>query len=216
MMLKIGITQRVESVPGYHEIRDCLDQQWSILLQELDILLIPIPNQLSNPELFFEAIGMNGFILSGGNDIASAPGATNFSLARDLTERKILDYAFEKKLPLFGVCRGIQMMNVYLGGTLTRVENHVATRHQVTILNNGFFNGNTVEKIEVNSYHHMGFGENELGENLQKMAWADDDTIEAVYHKTLPWMGIMWHPEREKKINPADLLLIQHIFGLKK
>lgn len=213
-MLKIGISQRVEVISNYNEQRDCLDQQWSILSERIGIVPVPIPNHLSNPELFFEAMDLNGFILSGGNDLSFIPDAKSPSLERDITEKKIMDYASGRELPILGVCRGFQVMNVYFGGKLAKVDKHVAIRHQVKVISGTPLYFGNVEKMEVNSYHNLGIGDLELGHSLQKMAIAEDGTIEAIYHETLPWIGIMWHPEREKIFNPTDINLIQNLFHL--
>lgn len=213
-MIKIGITQRVDVFGDHREKRDSLDQQWSILLDSLGILPIPIPNHLSDPDLFLKSIDINGFILSGGNDLYTVPGAVNPSFERDLIERKVMDYALKKKLPLLGVCRGLQMINVYFGGKLVHVDDHVATKHQLTLINGTPLSVHSDGIPEVNSYHNFGLYESELGKGLQKMAVADDNTIEALFHQTLPWIGIMWHPERQQVFNATDIKLIQSLFHL--
>lgn len=214
-MIKIGITQRVSSCSNYNERRDCLDQRWPIFLQRLGMLAVPIPNSLPNPDVFFDIIGFNGFILSGGNDLSTIKDGIDPSKERDATEYKLLDYAFKNQKPVLGICRGLQLINEYLGGTLNHIEGHIATRHQIKIEKNDRISLNGFERIEVNSYHSYGITEKDMAEGLNKLAIADDGTIEAVYHHNLPWFGIMWHPERENIADSHDLLLFNRLFQLK-
>ena len=208
-MKRIGVTQRVEIIASHGERRDCLDQQWAALLEKLGYLLVPVPNGLSAPDSWLETMGLDGFILSGGNDLAHLPDASRPSPERDATETAILDYTQQHQMPVLGVCRGLQMMNVYLGGNLVAVEGHVATRHSV-IPEDGepLFSAFS----EVNSFHDWGIAAEGLAETLLPGARCQDGTIEAARHASLPWACIMWHPEREKPFDEADLALLKTIF----
>ncbi|MEA5446312.1 gamma-glutamyl-gamma-aminobutyrate hydrolase family protein [Gammaproteobacteria bacterium AB-CW1] len=208
-MKRIGVTQRVEVVASYGERRDCLDQQWGGLLKQLGFLLVPVPNGLSEPGAWLEVMGLDGFILSGGNDLAHLPDASRPAPERDATETAILDYAKHRQMPVLGVCRGLQMMNVYLGGSLVPVEGHVATRHSVTpVAGESLFSAYS----EVNSFHDWGIAPEGLAETLSPGVRCQDGTIEAARHTSLPWASVMWHPERESPFLKADLELLQTIF----
>ncbi|MEX1200841.1 MAG: gamma-glutamyl-gamma-aminobutyrate hydrolase family protein [Methylophaga sp.] len=155
----------------------------------------------SSLENWLEVIQPKALVLSGGNDIGEYP-------ARDKTEKYLLDWANSHKIPLLGICRGMQMMSHWAGGQLVPVKGHVRVRHQL------------VQKVEdviflpdsVNSYHN--FSIETCPEPFEVMAEArDDGVIEAIRHKTLPWEGWMWHPEREKSFNGIDTLRVKRLFS---
>lgn len=211
--MRIGVTQRVEVVEAYGERRDCLDQQWSVLLADLGHTLVPVPNALTRPEAWLEQTSLDGFILTGGNDLARLPNASRPAPERDATEWALLGHARERFLPVLGVCRGFQVMNVYLGGSLVPVSGHVAARHAVApVSDEAMFSGH----FEVNSFHDWGVDEGGLSEALIPALCCDDGTIEAARHVELPWFCMMWHPERENPFFPADLVLLKQIFEVEK
>lgn len=209
MSIRVGVSQRVDVVASYGEHRDCLDREWAVLLEQLGILMVPVPNGLSAPNLWLEDMGLDAFILSGGNDLAQLPNAHRPSVERDATEMTILDYASCRNIPVLGVCRGLQMMNVYLGGSLTPIEGHVATRHSVTSLaSQSLFSAYS----DVNSFHDWGVPAEGLADTLLPGVRCQDGTIEAAQHVSLPWACIMWHPERESPFAKADLELLKRLF----
>ncbi|MCE9664006.1 type 1 glutamine amidotransferase [Halomonas sp. M5N1S17] len=209
MSRRIGITQRVEDVASYAERRDCLDQQWFVLLEQLGLTPVPVPNSLNNVAAWLEVMELDGYILSGGNDLSCLPNPACPAPERDLTEKAILDYACDNQLPVLGVCRGMQMMNVYLGGSLFPVKEHVGTRHSVRAATAEARFGTYTR---VNSFHDWGVQVEGLAETLQSCLTATDGTIEAVTHRHRKWTGIMWHPEREMPFMLSDIRLIIRLF----
>lgn len=208
-VIRIGVTQRVEVVEGYGERRDCLDQRWSELLGSAGLLPVPLANHFSEPEIMLENLYCAGFIMSGGNDLAFLADAIDPAPERDRTERVIFAHAHRNRLPLLGVCRGMQHMNYYLGGELQNLDGHVAVRHGVKV-QPGFIKIGPYEKV--NSYHNRGLSMESLADDLETAVLADDGSVEAVVHRVLPWIGIMWHPEREKSFRSADLGLLKTLF----
>lgn len=207
--MRIAITQRVEQVAGYDERRDCLDQRWSSLMEELEIDLVPVPNRLRNPASWLIRQEVAGLVLSGGNDLSHLPGAVNFSAERDFTEAALLTHAQALKLPVLGVCRGMQALNHFLGGGLTPLDGHINCFHTVQ--------GAPQSELfspykQVNSFHGWGITPQDLASGLRAQVWAADGSVEAFTHHQLPWTAIMWHPERPSSNTAHDARLIRQLF----
>ncbi|MHA6194160.1 gamma-glutamyl-gamma-aminobutyrate hydrolase family protein [Pseudomonas wadenswilerensis] len=211
--MRIAITQRVEQVVGHGERRDCLDQYWPALLEGLGIDAVPVPNGLADPGAWLLRQGIQGLILSGGNDLAHLPAASNSAAERDATETALLTLAQSRRLPVFGVCRGLQMLNHFLGGKLISLSGHAGCMHSVFPLG---IDERFERYVEVNSFHNWGIAPNTLAPSLLAKVRAADGSIEAVTHEYLPWIGIMWHPERPSTNVDADSHLIRHLFSCKE
>lgn len=202
---KVGISLRIVNAENYDETRDALSHDWILLLEELDLIPVQIPNKLKNLDNFLQEMQLDGIILSGGDNIGE-------NKDRDSTEIKLLKYSMEKKIPLIGICRGMQMINDYFGGTLTldSSKNHVNQHHQLDITDKHFSSLFSSKKINVNSYHKNLILNEKLGEKLTPFATNNaDHTIEGFYHDTLPIFGVMWHPERNP--NEDSKLLISKL-----
>ena len=205
--MRIALSQRVEQVQSYAETRDCLDRRWYDLMTTYGHHGIAVPNTPDITEDWCEQYDIEGIILTGGNDIAGQASATNISVERDETERCLLNYAIINNLPVLGVCRGLQFLNLELGGNSTRVEGHIATKHKVQVLKNPF---TQITTATVNSYHGYGIHKDGISKELNAWCFSEDDMIEAVYHSKHNWIGIMWHPERDK--SELDACVINHLF----
>jgi len=164
----------------------------------------------------------DGIILTGGEDInplqyndtinLKVCGTINFS--RDTLERKLFDFAFAHKVPLIGVCRGMQMMNVASGGTLygdipseigTTVihRNNGEVMHEIAIIDTcSLIFPIGTDTFMVNSWHHQGL--KDISKNLRIIARSFDGLAEAVVMEksTHPFMiAVQFHPERLGKEN---------------
>jgi gamma-glutamyl-gamma-aminobutyrate hydrolase PuuD len=202
--IRVAVTQRVEYVESHGEIRDTIDQKLSQWLTQLGFLPFPVPNILAVVDAddthqvtaqlmlrnWLEIIQPNALLLSGGNDIGECP-------ERDATECFLLSCARDQKIPVLGICRGMQFMAVWAGGRLIQVENHIRTRHQLII-----DKPNVDLPCDVNSFHQWGL--DDCPPDFEVIARADDGVIEAIRHKQLPWEGWMWHPERESPFTHQD------------
>ena len=197
--LRIAISQRRDAVAGRDEVRDALDARLTGLLWELGFLPLPLASGVAKPADYLAALAPDGVLLSGGNDIGTTP-------ARDALEWAALEYATAHGLPVLGLCRGMQMLNHFQGGALRPVSGHTAVRHRVT--------GPLVgpDGREVNSYHDQGLLDADLGDALDAVARTDDGVVEALRHRERPWLGIMWHPERDTPVASADRELITRHF----
>lgn len=147
----------------------------------------------------------DGLILCGGNDISPSfyneenTFSQGIDYDRDLYEFQLLNQFVQLKRPVLGICRGMQIINVFFGGTLHQhIENHKSADgtdiyHGISI-ENGFLSDLYGKSATVNSCHHQAV--NKLGNTLLVTAIAPDNTIEGIMHKTLPIIGVQWHPER--------------------
>jgi N5-(cytidine 5'-diphosphoramidyl)-L-glutamine hydrolase len=193
LIKKIGISLRVENIKKYEENRDSISHDWIELLTKLNFIPILIPNKLHNVEVFLKEMKLDGLILSGGDNIGDYP-------ERDITEKKIIDFAILYKIPMLGVCRGMQVLNQFFEGTtiLNENNNHVAQNHSIEIINSKFPHFQNFQKFEVNSFHNNLIKNEILGDKLIPFAISKiDKTIEGFYHENLPFVGVMWHPERD-------------------
>ena len=214
-MKKIIVTQRIDYIKNYKETRDALDQKLSEWLIKIDLLPIPISNKLflflddndmqishqTKIQNWLSAIKPNALLLSGGNDIGEYP-------ERDATEYFLLDWANKNNLPVLGLCRGLQIMATWAGSKLVKINNHVNSRHP--LISNSKF-GNFPN--EVNSYHNHALID--CPNNFIITAQAEDETIEAIKHKDLPWEAWMWHPERELRFSEIEIRRIKDLFNVK-
>ncbi|MBM3111551.1 gamma-glutamyl-gamma-aminobutyrate hydrolase family protein [Pseudomonas arcuscaelestis] len=210
--MRIAITQRVEQIAGHGERRDCLDQRWAPLMEALGVYLVPVPNGLAQPDAWLERQNVSGLILSGGNDLSHLPNATNISVERDRTETTLLSVAHAQRLPVLAVCRGMQMLNHFLGGSMTPITGHAGCMHSVSSLET---DEHFSQYTEVNSFHNWGIAPDDLAKNLNARIRAGDGSIEAAVHEELPWTAIMWHPERPSGNGDHDARLIRHLFSIK-
>lgn len=187
-----------------------------------------IPVILNNTEGTFQPADLkeilervDGVLFSGGPDIH--PGIYGEEMLdccgklaeeRDALEIPLMQLAVEMDKPVLGVCRGYQVLNVVLGGTLYQdintqlkssvhiehrrdtPEEHVKAIHKVNVIRDTplytFSEG--LQQIGVNTLHHQAV--KKLAEPLRSMATADDGVIEAAYHPEKRFvMGVQWHPE---------------------
>jgi gamma-glutamyl-gamma-aminobutyrate hydrolase PuuD len=211
MARRIGITMRVDDAIGYNEPRDCLAQDWWDYLQFIFpyIHWMALPNIDNNIQNYVKEWNLDGFLLTGGNDVGS-------SQKRDDTETKLLEIAVDQKIPVLGVCRGLQMLNVFFKGTiihdLTGIcgspDAHVRKNHSVKIDNGIFRSLLKNNELEVNSYHRHGVIKASLSSELMPFAFSMDGLVEGLYHPKLPIVAIQWHPERKNPAKDADRNLI--------
>ena len=166
--LIIGISLRVVEDTNYNEKRDALSQDWSKFFEKVGANPLLIPNTIKNVSSFLEDMHVHGLILSGGDNIGD-------NQDRDETEQKIIDYSFEKKIPLIGICRGMQVLNKFFGGAIETLENskHVGDPHSVS-LNKNFASLLQTENLQVNSFHNNVIKPKNLGKNLLVFAIKHD------------------------------------------
>ena len=213
---RIGVSQRITKKIEYDEVVNSLDVNWVNLLTRLEILCVPLPLMPADSvKKMWKELKLDGLILSGGNTLANYADENdkpeNISIERDLFENALLEEAVLNEVPILGVCRGMQVINVFFDGKLNKIKGHAGTRHQLITeeLNNGFH-----FPSEVNSFHNFSIPRKCLGKNLLPLAYDNEDNIEAFYNQKKKIIGIMWHPEREVDSVDSDCKLIKNHFQL--
>lgn len=196
----IALSPRRDEIFGRKECRDSVDVRMFEFFWKLGFSPVLLGTHISDVHSYLRTISPGGLVLTGGNDIGEVP-------ERDNLEIQMLDYSLVNGIPLLGICRGMQMINHYQGGTLVAVEGHVAKNHIIT----GKLTNN--ERRIVNSFHKYGILPTTIGRDLQVAAVSDDGVVEALNHSNFQWLGVMWHPERGKQFAHQDKKIIANHFG---
>ena len=155
-----------------------------------------------------EAPRCDGLLLCGGGDIEpwryGQENTDSYGLEpeRDARELVLLDRFAAERKPVLGICRGMQLINVYFGGTLTQhrsghSRSDGADRLHRTRISGGFLQILYGEETIVNSAHHQCL--DRVGGELQVTQWAPDAVVEGICHRRLPIWGVQWHPERMRR-----------------
>ena len=158
-----------------------------------------------------QCAGCNGLLLPGGGDITPAffgqrdHGSRTIDTELDIMQLQILDLFIKWHKPVFGICKGLQIINVHFGGTICQ-HIETAASHQwvgkdqyhyvypIGCSRTDFFYQLYGSSAFVNSAHHQAI--DKLGKVLLPICQAHDGTIEAIAHTSLPIYGVQWHPER--------------------
>ena len=213
MIKIIGITMRVDKASGYSELRDALAHDWQSFMKYAlpEVSWLPIPNIEEEVILFIKKWGIQGIILSGGNDIDTCK-------KRDVTEKAILRYSISRRIPVFGVCRGLQMIQQYFRGSILKCpkNTHVRKKHLVIVDESQIFKSKNKYKVIVNSYHRYGVRTNTLNNKLIPFAVTQDGWVEGLKAKNLPILAMQWHPERERPFRKHDRAIIRNFFDEQK
>ena len=175
------------------------------------LLLSPDDALAEDPDQLLDML--DGLILSGGSDIDPAtygadphPETRGTNVERDRFEVALARAALERDMPVLGICRGMQMLNVACGGTLEQHLDALATHRHTP----GVFCDHEVElepdslaaraaggeRIAIKSHHHQGVAE--LGEGLEVTGRDPDGIIEAIEVPERRFaLGVLWHPEED-------------------
>jgi putative glutamine amidotransferase len=178
---------------------------------------VPIGLPVGTPNSCRQVVeALDGLIFSGGEDLdptlyGAHPDLRSWNLApeRDQYEMDLFAEAIQQKKPVLAVCRGMQLANVYFGGSLYLdisdysdevLCHHFSkaprwyTAHKVKLLAPVLKELYEAEEIKTNSYHHQAI--KDLGKGLHIAALAEDGIIEGLIHQDHPnFLAIQWHPE---------------------
>jgi len=179
----------------------------------LPVILSPVPNE----DVSAIVDRLDGLLISGGGDIEPRrygeephPSVRRTDAARDEFEIALTREAYVRHLPVLAICRGLQIVNVALGGTLIQDIPSALGSIDHTVIGHAVYDGHqpvTVESssliakatgstdLMVNSIHHQAV--KDLAPGFRAVAWANDGVIEGIEHEDDDWplLAVQWHPE---------------------
>ena len=208
-MRKIAITQRLVKSEFKDEIRETLDIRYNRLIFECGFLPIVLPYEVDF-ENYFRLLKIDGVLLTGGNDL-SACRTSKLSSVRDAYEKKLLKFCITNDIPVFGICRGMQIIADYFNSSFHVIKNEVNIKHLLKINPVSRFHINLNKINQVNSYHN--FSIDSLSSDFIISATNEMGVIKAIEHKEKSIFGQMWHPERENPFSKHQLHLIKDFFN---
>ncbi|HEX5896015.1 MAG TPA: gamma-glutamyl-gamma-aminobutyrate hydrolase family protein [Thermoleophilaceae bacterium] len=221
----IGICAAIESArwAAWEVEVNLSPRTYSLAVQRaggLALILPPDDVVAESPDELLDMI--DGLILAGGSDIDPTaygakpdPETRGTHPERDRFEIGLGTRALERDMPVLGICRGMEMLNVIQGGTLTQhlgseLHRHTPgafTDHGVR-LDAGSLAARVVgdEHTEVKSAHHQGL--DELGEGVVASGYADDGLVEAIELPDREFaVGVLWHPEEDERSRVVGALV---------
>jgi gamma-glutamyl-gamma-aminobutyrate hydrolase PuuD len=222
----VGITTYVEPARwGYWDLEAALiPSDYVNAIQQAGGRPLLVPPVEDGVEETLEAL--DGIVFTGGSDIdpgeygaEAHPETFGVRPERDRAELALLEAALERDMPVLGICRGIQVLNVARGGDLEQHLPEVVGHEQHKHNPPGIFADHEVA-IEpdtrlaallgsahgVKSHHHQGL--RQLGEGLVETAHADDGTVEAIEDPNRRFaLGVLWHPEAGEDLRLFEALV---------
>jgi putative glutamine amidotransferase len=215
---RIGLTTYREPAAFgvWNETADLLPTSYADAVLDAGGVPLLLPPVLDDRlDIAAEAVldGLHGLVLSGGADVDPArydeprePATGPAAADRDAWEIALVRAAVRRDLPLLGVCRGMQVVAVALGGTLVQHlpdvvgdDSHRPTigvhgRHEVRLSDGSRIAGWLGPRTDVATYHHQAV--DRLPDGVVATGWSDDGTIEAIEVCEASWsIGVQWHPE---------------------
>lgn len=189
--MKIGIVGRKKDTGRYEQFLTAMNIPY--------ITSLSIGNLSTCQALLFPGGGDITPRLFGENN----HGSRNIDTELDILQLQAFQYALWQHLPVLGICKGMQLINVALGGTITQdldtsdIHTSIDTDmyHDTVTEPGSFLHTLYGTQFITNSRHHQAV--NRLGNRLLPVQWClADHCIEAIEHATLPVFGVQWHPER--------------------
>ncbi|MFM8927694.1 MAG: gamma-glutamyl-gamma-aminobutyrate hydrolase family protein [Rhodoluna sp.] len=199
---------------GVVSSRRLLEAVWAAGGEPISFLPVENPNWAERLE------GIKGVLIPGGGDVnpkwyGEEPNTEELYGVDDLQDENdfsIAKYAFDNGLPALAICRGFQLVNVLMGGSLVQHmdKDHRNFMHQITIETDLEGQGLTKPTLESSCFHHQSI--KKLGAGLEVLATASEGHVEAFKIPAKAWAyGVQWHPEDNYKENPQQLELFQKL-----
>ena len=201
---------------GYTNNRQFVTQTYLQAIQDAGGIPVILPCTQAEESYSYYVRMCDGFLFCGGDDVTpllfgeellTTQGRTDTQT--DLFHLSLMKYVLSSHLPILAICRGMQILNIALGGTIFQdlslrpisslnhmqlSENREDTSHKITISSNSILYNILGTSAYVNSFHHQSI--HVLGTNLKITAIASDGVIEAIESVTSSFIiGVQWHPE---------------------
>ena len=203
----------------YGDWQDVLENSYTEYMERHGIIVVPVSNSLGDLSPYMDGtVSVRGIILTGGNDVdpltyggaladdLHAYPERTVSSQRDRTERLLVHFAMSHGLPVFGICRGLQFINMYFGGGIVqdierqygRPPHKIGEHHWIEIVDERARDYLGTGAVNVNSYHHQAVTPENLAPPLRVFALEPESGIvEGLYHPLYPIAAMQFHPERE-------------------
>lgn len=225
----VGITPMIYKI--YDSEGSSVLEAYVDLVRRMDCIPILLPSNPNEKECNHFKKTLSGLILQGGGDISPIRSNQNYlegighvNLKQDETDFDYLQIAVENKIPVFGICRGMQIINVFFGGTLYQDVRYLKREKDLSIMHDSNDDGTSlVHRVSVsnvkgkhsqfknnsfwvNSLHHE-FIE-QLGEGLIVTLTSDDGVIEGIEYENIDSTitGVQFHPEILLRQNHSDAI----------
>jgi len=214
MKPRVAITLNYKTAEPNDEII-VLDSRYIDYLLQGDAVPVPIIPSMDTNVIDSLLDTVSGLLLTGGLDLNPSlwgenphPQTVSLHPRRHDSEFFLYRQARRRRMPIMGICLGIQVINVAQGGALHqhipdiekkilhRAEHGKAVHTICPVPGTKLFEWLEGQNVVVNSYHHQGI--NRLGQNLLAAAYAEPQLVEAVEDPDYPFLlGVQWHPERD-------------------
>jgi putative glutamine amidotransferase len=214
----IGIsasTLNIEQGPLVGDKRAFVNEAYIKAVAKSDGVPIIIPMTDSEEIIEMQLDGLDALLLSGGEDIdpseygeSPKPKLNSTFPERDKFDRLLIKGAVKRGIPVLGICRGHQILNVAFGGSLYQDLDYIENcnkehdqfdslepeSHEIFLTKKSILNDILGDRIEVNSFHHLAI--KDIAKGFVPTAFSEDGIIEGIEHKDYPFVvGVQWHPE---------------------
>ena len=215
MRPKIALTMSMQDDEYFKAHTDYFEAIW-----DSGAIAVPLPYRRDEEFISKAVEEFDGFMFCGGSDIdpkyygRENTESKNICSARDELEFELFRKAYECGKPILGICRGMQGMNVFLGGTMIQhidghlqsAERFVCEQRVAVSHDSPLFEILGSDSIMTNSFHHQAV--DDIGEGLAVCAKSDDGVVEALYAPSKSFcVGVQWHPENFYKYDERSAAL---------